>query len=174
VLGWFFALAFGIGWGVVALLILFPSQIEALFGEPSYTNPLFILAVYSPSLAGVLLVWRRYGVRGLGRYLRRLGWWRMPTAWWLLLLGIPAVTYAGAALNGTGDDRSRSRRGTPWSPALAAALLIGPIEELGWRGVALPLLQRRCTPLWASLLLGIVWALWHLPAFLLSGTPQSA
>ena len=66
---------------------------------------------------------------------------------------------------------------SPWYgvlPALAAALLIGPMEEFGWRGVALPLLQRRFTPLLASLLLGAAWGLWHLPAFLLSGTLQSA
>jgi membrane protease YdiL (CAAX protease family) len=55
----------------------------------------------------------------------------------------------------------------------AAALLIGPVEELGWRGVALPLLQRRFAPLGASLILGAIWGLWHLPALLLSGTEQS-
>jgi len=66
---------------------------------------------------------------------------------------------------------------SPWYgvlPALAIALFIGPIEEFGWRGVALPLLQRRFAPLWASLILGAIWGLWHVPAFLLSGTPQSA
>jgi membrane protease YdiL (CAAX protease family) len=41
-------------------------------------------------------------------------------------------------------------------PALLPAFLIGPIEELGWRGVALPLLQRRFAPLWASLIVGVV------------------
>ncbi len=41
-------------------------------------------------------------------------------------------------------------------------------------GLALPLLQRRYSPFWASLILGVVWAIWHAPAFALSGTPQSA
>ena len=59
-------------------------------------------------------------------------------------------------------------------PALGIALFIGPIEELGWRGVALPLLQRRFAPLWSSLILGGIVALWHLPAFALGGTKQSA
>jgi membrane protease YdiL (CAAX protease family) len=40
--------------------------------------------------------------------------------------------------------------------------------------VALPLLQRRMAPLWAGLVLGAIWGLWHVPAFLLGGTPQSA
>jgi membrane protease YdiL (CAAX protease family) len=53
-------------------------------------------------------------------------------------------------------------------------ILIGPIEELGWRGVALPLLQRRLRPLGAAIVLGVVVALWHTPAFFLSGTKQAA
>jgi uncharacterized protein len=76
----FFALAFGLGWGVMALLILFTSQIEAIFGEIGYTNPVFILAVYTPGIAGVWLVWRHYGTKGLGSYFRRLTLWRMPRA----------------------------------------------------------------------------------------------
>lgn len=41
-------------------------------------------------------------------------------------------------------------------------------------GRALPLLQRRFAPVWAGLILGAIWGVWHLPAFLVSGTPQSA
>jgi CAAX protease family protein len=58
--------------------------------------------------------------------------------------------------------------------ALAVTLFIGPIEEFSWRGLAMPLLQRRMAPLWAGMLLGVIWSIWHLPAFLLSGTSQSA
>ena len=52
-------------------------------------------------------------------------------------------------------------------------LILGPIEEFGWRGLAMPLLQRLMTPLTAGLVLGVIWGVWHLPAFYLSGTPQS-
>jgi hypothetical protein len=57
--------------GLVVLLILFTEQIEAIFGPVSGTNPLFILAVHSPAIAGVVLVWRHYGLRGLGSFFRR-------------------------------------------------------------------------------------------------------
>ena len=173
-LGAFFALAFGLGWGTIAIIVLFMDQIEAVFGEIGYTNPVFILAVWSPGIAGVLLVWRHYGPAGVRSFLRRVTLWRMPAAWWVfLVLGVPAIVYAGAAIKGTlGDPFPFS----PWQdvlPLLGFALIIGPVEEFGWRGVALPLLQRRFAPLWAGLILGVVWGLWHAPAFLLSGTPQS-
>lgn len=175
-LGPFFAIAFGLAWGLLALMILFTSQIEAAFGPVSGTNPFFILAVYSPGIAAVLLVWWHYGTKGLIRFFRRLTLWRMPLGWWaFLLIGIPAVKYLGAVINGTiGDPVPFS----PWYtllPMLAITLFIGPVgEEFGWRGVALPLLQRRFAPLWASLILGTIWGVWHLPTFVLGGTPQSA
>lgn len=174
-LGPFWAITFGLTWGLAALLMLFYDQIVAIFGEVSPSNPLFILAVYSPGIAGLLLVWRHYGVRGLGSFLRRLTLWRAPALWWLfLIVGIPAVVYTGAAINGTLRDPFPF---SPWYqvvPALALALFLGPIEEFGWRGLALPLLQRKYSPFWAGLILGIIWALWHIPSFFIGGTPQSA
>ena len=82
--------------------------------------------------------------------------------------------YAGAAVNGTINDPFPF---SPWYqvfPAMMISLFIGPIEEFGWRGLAQPLLQRKFAPFWAGLILGCIWGVWHIPAFLLSGTPQSA
>ena len=172
----FLIATFGISWGIGILLSVFPAQAAGLFGPMGYTNPAFILIVYTPGIVAVALVLRHCGFRGLGGYLRRFTLWRMSWGWWLLLvIGMPAVVYAGAAVKGTLGDPFPF---TPWFavfPALIPALLIGPIEELGWRGVALPLLQRRFSPLWASLILGVAIALWHTPAFFfLSGTKQSS
>jgi len=171
----FLAITFGLTWGLAALLMLFYDQIVAIFGEVSMTNPLFILAVYSPGIAGVLLVLWHYGLIGFARFFQRLTLWRAPLPWWLfLVLGIPVLFLAGAALNGSLNDPFPF---SPWYqvlPAMAVALFIGPIEEFGWRGVALPLLQRKFAPFWASLILGVIWGLWHIPSFLIGGTPQSA
>ena len=170
----FFLGTFALSWSIGALLVAFPDQVEALFGPMGYTNPAFILLVYSPGFVGMFMVWRHYGRAGLAGLFRRLTLWRMPGRWWaLLLIGMPAVFYAGAVITGNVGDFPFD----PWYgvlPALIPAFFIGPIEELGWRGVALPLLQRRFAPLWASLIVGLVAALWHTPAFLMSGTKQAA
>jgi hypothetical protein len=160
----------------MALFMIFPDQLTPIFGEISTSNPFFLLAVYAPGISGIFLIWRHYGLNGLGSFFRRLFIWRAPIQWWLfLLLGIPVIVYAAAAINGTFDDPFPF---SPWHmvfPALIQSLFLGPIgEEFGWRGLALPLLQRRFSPFWASLILGVVWAIWHAPAFLMSGTPQSA
>jgi uncharacterized protein len=117
-------------------MVVFNTQLEPIFGEIGYTHPLFILVVYSPAVAGVYLVWRHYGTKGLRSFFRRCTLWRMPAAWWwFLVLGIPVGKYLGAALNGTITDFPFDL----WYgvlPMFAAALLIGPVEEIGWRGVA--------------------------------------
>ena len=171
----FLAITFGLTWGVAALLFLFYDQMVAIFGELSMSNPVFILLVYSPGIAGVLLVWRTYGFKGLKGFFRRLILWQAPAAWWVfIILGIPLIVYSGAAIKGSIAD---SFPFTPWYqvfPAIALALFLGPIEEFGWRGVALPLLQRKFSPFWAGSILGCIWGIWHIPSFLGSGTPQSA
>lgn len=171
----FLLLTFGFTWGIATILILFPDQVSAIFGELRPSNPLFILAVYSPGFAGLFMVWRAYGLRGLSRFFQRLTLWRMSAWWWLfMVLGIPLLMYTGAAMKG---GLAEPFPFSPWTgviPALALALFLGPIEEFGWRGFALPLLQRSFSPFWAGLILGVIWMVWHIPAFLIGGTAQSA
>jgi hypothetical protein len=170
----FLAITFGLSWGIAALLILFTDQVVAIFGEITRSNLLFIIMSWSPGIAGAFLVWRHYGLKGLGSFFRRLTLWRMPGVWWLyLIVGIPVIAYLAAALNGTISDPFPF---SPWYqvfPALFQGFfLLGTIEEFGWRGIAQPLLQRKMAPIWAGLILGIIWATWHLPAFLLGDGVQ--
>ena len=146
----FLALAFGLTWGIAVIFMLFADQIVEIFGEISMSNPLFILAVYSPGFAGVFLIWRHCGLKGLSSFLKRLTLWQAPRLWWLfLIIGIPVIVYTAAAIKGTIQDPFPFSPWTQVFPALALALFLGPIEEFGWRGLALPLLQRKYAP-WES------------------------
>ena len=68
--------------------------------------------------------------------------------------------------------------GGVWSaiPAVLGSFLAdpGPLgEELGWRGFALPRLLKGRSALSAAIIVGVIWGVWHLPAFILAGTPQN-
>lgn len=172
----FLLIAFGLAWGILGLFIFLPDWMTSTFGQLTGQHPLFYLAVYAPAIAAFIVVIYSSGVGGLRRYLARLLLWRCSLAWYaFLIVGIPLVFLIGAAWKG-----NLFTAPFPFSsfwPLLAAlffALIKGPVEELGWRGLALPLMQRMFTPIVAALILGVIWGFWHMPAFLLSGTQQSA
>ena len=171
----FLLISFGLAWGILGLYIFFPERMGAVFGQLSGNHPLFFLAVYAPAIAAFTLVVRNSGFTGLGRFLGRALLWRCSAAWYaFLIIGIPVIFLVGSALRGNLlSEPFPFDSFTAMLVALALAAIKGPIEEFGWRGLALPLLQRRFAPIWAGLILGSIWGLWHFPAFLLSGTQQS-
>lgn len=172
----FLLITFGLAWGILALFIFFQDQMTSLFGELTGQHPLFFLAVYAPAIAAFIVVIHNGGARGFLRYMARFLLWRCSLAWYaFLVIGIPLLFFGGSALKG--NLFTEPFPFSSFQTLLVALLLMvikGPVEEFGWRGLALPLLQRRFAPLWAGLILGVIWGIWHLPAFLLSGTPQSA
>jgi len=116
------------------------------------------------------------GKDGKARFRRRFVQVRAGWQWYLfILLGIPALFLFGIAVQ---PGILGSFQGFPQnSPVyfliyyLVNFIIIfffgGALaEEPGWRGFALPRMQPRFGPLWGSLLLGVVWAFWHLPDFL--------
>jgi membrane protease YdiL (CAAX protease family) len=172
----FLLLSFGLAWGLFALFIFANEWVTQTFGDLSGRHPLFILAVYSPAIAALLLVGVSAGPAGIGRFLSRVLLWRA-SPWWyaFLFLGFPVISFAGAALKGNAMTAPLfTEPVSALLPAIGFMLILGPVEEIGWRGFALPILQRRVVPFWAGIILGVIWAVWHLPAFLLSGTPQAA
>ena len=172
----FLLIAFGVAWGILGLFIFLPEQMTGIFGQLTGQHPLFFLAVYAPAIAAFIVIGRKRGACGLRGYIARLLRWRCPGAWYaFLMIGVPLLFYAGSALKG--NLFAEPFPFTSFHSLIVAwgfAAIKGPVEELGWRGLALPLLQRKFAPIWAGLILGIIWGFWHLPAFLLSGTQQSA
>ncbi len=171
----FLTITFAVPWLLLGLFLLDPWGVTRWLGEPSGSHPLFILSVWAPAIAALLIVARHAGGAGVRRFLGRLLIWRAPWGWWaFLVLGMSAVFFGGALFRGGVEAMALPEIGVGELAVLVGfMLMLGPVEELGWRGVALPILQRRWSPLVAGLAVGLIWSLWHLPAFLLQGTVQS-
>ena len=171
----FLLISFGLAWSILGLYIFLPEPMVAVFGQLTGNHALFFLAVYAPAIAAFSLVVRSGGISGLRLFLGRALLWRCSAAWYAFLtIVVPLIFIAGSALNGNlFTDPFPFASLQALLLALVLAAVKGPVEEFGWRGLALPLLQRKFAPVWAGLILGVIWGLWHLPAFLLSGTQQS-
>lgn len=170
----FFIIAFLITWGLGAFAILLPVQFEAFVGELTDTSPVYFLAVAAPTISATILTFGRDGLQGLKSLYGRLIRWRFGIQWYaLVLFGIPAVGWIAARIAGANPLKPAS---TPaeFLLLLFYVLITGPLcEELGWRGFALPRLLERFSPFTASLILGILWGVWHLPSFFVGGMVQA-
>src|SRR5215207_9939659 len=134
---------------------------------------------FGPFLAALVVLAVTEGKRGVLGLLRRMVRWRVGLQWYAAALLLPIlVTLAAAVLNVflLGAQRTSSVADLGgWSSLLLTFLLwllipglAGTWEEPGFRGYALPRLQARHSALAASLILGVLWAFWHLP-FVVTG-----
>ena len=164
----FFVIAFGYSWIFWMLLARFaPAR--------SHEAAFYIPSIYGPTLSALILCLVLGGMSRLLEFLKQSLRWKVNIIWYIVALcGIacllllirvfhsflfPSITLAPIQL-----------------PKPALGILVGFImslpygpfgEELGWRGFALPLLQKRMNALAASLVLGVLWWGWHLPQLLI-------
>jgi membrane protease YdiL (CAAX protease family) len=164
----YYALAFAISWGGV-LVLVGPGGLPAT-PEQRMTMGLAMLA--GPSVASLLLTGVVSGRAGLREVLARLLNWRVGGRWYAVaLLTAPLLTAAVAlALSLRSPEflpeiAAKDGLVTLLLSGLAAGVLIGICEELGWTGFALPRLRLRYGVLRTGLLLGVLWGAWHFLLF---------
>jgi membrane protease YdiL (CAAX protease family) len=154
----YLALAFAITWlGVLPLVIGAP--------VPPRLHAVGALGPVAAALLVTAIAGRPGGLRALWRATTR---WRASPGWLALTLASPLVLFAVAALI-TRPDLSGLARWRTDAVGLLDLVLVsvayGFGEEPGWRGFALPRLQRRYNALVATLILAVIWAVWHAPFF---------
>jgi len=166
-LAFYFVLAYIITWGL--------SWIAVSGQSPSpLVNLSSLLLHYGPALAAIIVAAAVGGRRGIGQLLGKLRQWRVGVGWYVFVLLFPLLTRLLAVgidllLGGTAPTFF-SAKGIPEGanpillivPVFIAVLFqAGLAEEIGWRGFALPRLQTRYNALVSSLILGVLWAIWH-------------
>ena len=172
---YFFLISFAWMWGLNIPRVL--DSLEIITLPPLINTILGYLAVFGPGIAAFALTRINNGRMDVKALWQR-GWsgdypkkWLLPAM--LLMPVVGAITLLILQL---------LNQPIPWEYGLPAAMIV-PIglliwllgalpEEYGWRGYALPRLMESNNPLVASLILGLVWGLWHLPLHFISTTTQ--
>ena len=158
----FFVLAFALSWTLMAPAMAV--GLDSLAAVP------FFLGVWAPAVAAAIVV--RVTGGSVKAWLRDILRWRVPLRYYLFALGFPValagVASAEFALAGESLDFGLvGERAAAFLALLVFCFVInGGPEELAWRGFALPRLQDRLSPMQATLVLGMMWGLWHLPLLL--------
>jgi membrane protease YdiL (CAAX protease family) len=154
----FFLLAYALSWAV---------WIPTSLGSGGLATAGTVVGSFGPAVAAAVVLWLDGG--SVREWVRRIVRWRVAPRWYLLALVLPLIVVALASVGIAflGGDVDPSTLGGRGSMVLASYLIValvgGGNEEPGWRGFALPRLQERYAPVAATLLLGVVWAFWHLP-----------
>jgi len=150
----FFTLAYALSWWPWVWTALDPAAPSTILPPGPLLAALIVLAV----TGGWAAVWQ---------FLKRIVQWRVGLRWYLVVLALPpAITLGAVALN-LAFGATMEPHFLGWTDLAARLvfilLLIGLGEEPAWRGFALPRLITGRSALMASLILGILHILWHLP-----------
>jgi membrane protease YdiL (CAAX protease family) len=168
----FFLFAFGVPWGAMIIArIRHVALSEATLS--------FMIAAAFCSIGGLVATHVAAGRAGLKELGLRCVLYRVGVSWWLYALFLAPCVYAvatviyGVARGKVGPVSPMELLRQWWLVfTFVFNLFQGPLaEELGWRGFLLPRLLDKCSPLKASVILGIVWAVWHMPAGMVTGGP---
>lgn len=156
---WFCLIAYAVTWACTLLV-----PVSLLFG---------FAGLFGPAVAAYVVIRRTEGAAGVQAWRDKLGLWRVPLRWYLVALCVPLIVSGAGALASVALG-ARADLGFLPVDGLKLALFVTVVgEEVGWRGWLLPRLLRTRSPVAASLIVGVLWAGWHLPTFLLPGTAQS-
>lgn len=168
---YFFVLSYALGWIVFIAIAAIAGEVRS-----SVLGLLALPGAFAPGLAAVSLTAVTDGRAGLRELLSPVLQWRVGARWYLFaLLYLPAVKLSVALIHRLLVGAWPHFGSEAWYVMLAGILISTPFqagEEVGWRGYALPRLTTRFGVGVASLILGLLWAFWHLPLFFVRGADK--
>ena len=172
----YFVLAYIISWAIWAPLV---ASSQGWLDRP--VSPyLHALGFMGPMLAAIGTTAITEGAAGLRRLLRGVLRYRVGVRWYLFVFLVPPLLFFSSAgiarlLGQDWPDVRQYGRLDDLFPGFGLCaswvchlLVVGFGEEVGWRGYALPRLQKGRNALVATLILSIIWGVWHLPTFVVA------
>ena len=170
----FFLLTYAVTWTCFFTALALSGSAGALDPASSALRmPLLYLGTFAPSLVALGLIARHEGRAGMQALLRRVLDSGAAARWYLFAIGyVAAIKLTVAVVYRLGTGSWPAFGSEPWYVIAAAIVISTPLqagEEIGWRGYALPRLAARLGLARASLVLGLIWGVWHLPLFFVPG-----
>jgi len=168
----FFLLTFAVSWScyIAAAAVIRRSLPSA---QPAVAIALIYAGTFAPALVALTVTVAAGGRDAVAALLERMFRWDVDLRWYAFAVGYMAAIRAAAAVGQRIVAGTWPHAGElPWLLLIPAVLVSTPVqagEELGWRGFAFPRLAARFGFAAASILLGIIWAVWHLPLFFIPG-----
>jgi len=163
---------------LVSWIFLYPSY-QLILNAEEGTFPLLsligLVGAYGPSISAIIVEKITHGSQGVKVLLRKLLIWKVHLKWYIFVFLIPIALYCLAVVSsklfGYQLEEINFKAGlNSFLPFLLIALPFGPLgEELGWRGFFLPRLLEKYNIWKSSLVLGLVWTIWHLASFTFPG-----
>lgn len=171
----FFGFAFLFSWFITLFMI---ARYNDVLDVPGW---LHYVVAWGPAAAAFMIEAITNGRLGIVALLRRIFHWRIGWFGWLLAIGSPLAIFAIAALVSTFVNDTAPDFGAIGevdylgSIGIPAAILVwilsfGIGEEIGWRGFAQHYLQPQRGFLFTTVMIGLIWALWHIPHFFYKDT----
>lgn len=181
----FFLLTFAYSWIIWIPSVLDGIGVKLPFDVTGYSTLVVIIGAFAPLLAALTLIGRNEGWKGIKSFLRKAIDFRFKPIYLILVLGLPLVihliSHYGAIALGLDVAQTLFPAELPVAPIILAIpyLLLmlvvgGGQEEFGWRGYAQEPLQEKIGVVPASLVIGGIWGLWHLPLWFMTGDLHSA
>jgi membrane protease YdiL (CAAX protease family) len=173
----FFILSLVIAWAI--WIPQAAARLGMIDSAVPFNSPLMIISRWAPGLAAILVVWWREGRAGPGKLFHPLGIWRVGIQWYILAFlyrpSIWALSRGIEAILGLSYEWESPVAEAGLDPAAMLPLLIVSAfptalgEEIGWWGYAFPTLWGRRGALVSSVIIGLIWGMWHVPLWVAYG-----
>lgn len=161
-------ITFLVSWTFFVIAKFVPENIQML---------LLFLGAFGPFIS-VLISLRMNGDKeSVATFKKQILKWKAPIIWYLFPILIVIISQSldaigQIALGSFEFNYSGIKKLYMIIPMILLMLIGGGQEEIGWRGLLLPELLKKYSPIISSLFVGITWALWHIPLFFIEGLPQ--
>jgi membrane protease YdiL (CAAX protease family) len=170
-----------IAYFAITYLITFSVDFAFIYLSPGQPlqpwSVVWFFGIFSPSISALVVTGITAGMSGIQQLLKGFTRWKPGMRWYFaaafLFLGPVVIALIYLALGHENPGPVSGTTTASMAGTILFTLFSGPIaEELGWRGFALPRLQKKYNALVSSLILGVIWTCWHIPLFFVTGATQ--